>query len=208
MLAAAGVFAQSAKDGVVIINGGSRAIFVKPAYRAQNTTAPRPKGVVIYSNLGQGDQAYNPNSGVGIVGPDAGQLFSEWVGVPFTPKANHLVQAIQVAATYVSGDDQMGLLLTADANGVPGATLHAWELSNLAEFGSCCVVQTRVYETGIPVKAGTQYWVVLRTTPQGTNTYGVWNDNYAGTEGDWANNTGQGWSASYQTLGGVGVYGQ
>jgi hypothetical protein len=199
--------AQNKKDGVVIINGGARAIFVKPAVQTQELPT-HPKGVVIYTNLGQGEQAYNPNSGVGIVGPDAGQLFSQWVGIPFTPKGNHLVQAIQVAATYVSGTNEMGLLLTADANGVPGKTLHAWELSNLPDFGTCCTVQTRVYETGIPVKGGTQYWVVLRTTPSGSDTYGVWDDNFAGTEGTWANNTGQGWSSSYQTLAAMGVYGQ
>lgn len=199
--------AQSNKSGVVILNGGSRAIFVKPPIRVQ-TPPPLPKGVVIYSNLGKGDQAYNPNSGVGIVGPNAGQLFSQWVGIPFTPKGDHLVQAIQVAATYVSGTNQMGLLLDADDNGVPGKTLHAWELSNLPDFGACCPLQTSVYKAGVPVKGGTQYWVVLRTTPSGTDTYGVWDDNFAGTEGTWANNTGQGWSSSYQVLAAMGVYGQ
>ena len=200
--------AQSGKEGVVIINGGSRAVFVKPPVRLQEPAASHPKGVIIYSNLGKGDQAYNPNSGVGIVGPGAGQLFPEAVGIPFTPKGNHLVQAIQVAATYVSGTNQMGLLLMTDANGIPGKVLHTWELSNLPDFGSCCTLQTRVYETGIPVNGGTQYWVVLRTTSSGTDTYGVWDDNFAGTEGTWANNTGQGWHSSFQTLAAMAVYGQ
>jgi hypothetical protein len=209
VFAAIGAFAQGNKDGVVTINGGSRALFLKPPSRILAPDAPLPAGVVIiYSNLGKGDQAYNPNAGVGIVGKDAGQLFPQWVGIAFTPKADHLVQGIQVAATYVSGSNEMALLLDADDNGIPGSTLHAWKLSNLPEFGSCCVLQTSKYPAGIPVKGGTQYWIVLRTMPQGTDTYGVWDDNFKETQGTWANNTGQGWHTSYQVLPAVGVYGQ
>jgi hypothetical protein len=209
MFAGLGVFAQSGKDGVVTINGGSRTLFLKPPSRIAAATAPLPaEGVTIYSNLGKGDHAYNAISGVGIVGKDAGQLLSQWVAIAFTPTADHLVQAIRVGATYVSGTNEMALLLDADADGVPGATLHAWKLSDLPEFGSCCVLQTRKFVTGIPVQAGTQYWVVLRTMPQGTNTYGVWNDNFNETQGTWANDTGQGWHSSYQVLPAVGVYGR
>jgi hypothetical protein len=209
MFAGIGAFAQANKDGVVTINGGSRALFLRPPSRIFVPAMPLPAGVItIYSNLGKGDQTYNPNAGVGIVGKDAGQLLSQWVGIAFTPKADHLVQGIQVGATYVSGSNEMALLLDADDNGVPGAMLHAWEISDLPEFGSCCVLQTRKYPTGVPVKAGTQYWVVLRTMPQGTDTYGVWNDNFKETQGTWANDTGQGWHSSYQVLPAVGVYGQ
>jgi|SRR5271170_1650114 len=206
---AIGAFAQTNKDGVVTINGGSRTLFLKPPSRILTADVPLPAGIVtIYSNLGKGDQTYNPNSGVGIVGKDAGQPLPQWVGIAFTPNVDHLVQAIRVGATYVSGSNEMALLLDADDNGIPGSTLHAWKLSNLPEFGSCCVLQTRKYVTGIPVKAGTQYWVVLRTMPQGTDTYGVWDDNFKETQGTWANNTGQGWHTSYQVLPAVGVYGQ
>jgi hypothetical protein len=206
---AIGALAQANKDGVVTINGGSRTLFLKPPSRILTPNVPLPAGVVtIYSNLGTGNQTYNPNAGVGIVGKDAGQPLPQWVAIAFTPKADHLVQGIQVGATYVSGSNEMALLLDADDNGVPGATLHAWEITNLPEFGSCCVLQTRKYVTGVPVKAGTQYWVVLRTMPQGTDTYGVWDDNFKETQGTWANNTGQGWHTSYQVLPAVGVYGQ
>jgi hypothetical protein len=208
-LAATGASAQSNKDGVVTINGGSRTLFLKPPLRVPAPDVPLPAGVVaIYSNLGKGQQTYNPNAGVGIVGKDAGQPLPQWVAIAFTPTADRLVQGIRVGATYVSGSNEMALLLAADDNGIPGATLHAWKLSNLPEFGSCCILQTREYVTGIPVKAGTQYWVVLRTMPQGTDTYGVWDDNFKETQGTWANNTGQGWHTSYQVLPAVGVYGQ
>lgn len=208
ILAGIGAVAQTNQDGVVTINGGSRTLFLKPPSRISAPVPALPPGVVIYSNLGKGDNAYNGNAGVGIVGKDAGQPLPQWVGIAFTPNADHLVQAIQVAATYVSGSNEMALLLDADESGVPGAMLHAWELTDLPKFGTCCVLQTRTYKTGVPVKAGVQYWVVLRTMPKGTDTYGVWDDNFQGTQGKWANNTGQGWHASFQVLGGVGVYGQ
>ena len=74
MFAGIGVFAQTNKDGVVTINGGTRTLFLKPPSRIASPAAPLPAGIVtIYSNLGKGDQAYNPNAGVGIVGKDAGQ---------------------------------------------------------------------------------------------------------------------------------------
>lgn len=209
IFAAVAVFAQNAKDGVVTINGGGRVLFLKPPTHVTGPAAPLPPGVVtIYSNLGKGDQTYNPNAGVGIVGKDAGQPLPQWVGIAFTPKADHLVQGIQVAALYVTGSNEMALLLDADDNGVPGAMLHAWKLSDLPDFGSCCILQTRKYVTGIPVKAGTQYWVVLRTMPNGTDTFGVWDDNFKETQGTWANNTGQGWHTSFQVLPAVGVYGK
>jgi len=204
-----GAVAQASKDGVLTINGGSRALFLAPPSRIIVPATPLPAGVItIYSNLGKGDQAYNAISGVGILGKDAGQPLPQWVGIAFTPTADHLVQGIQVGATYVSGTNEVALLLDEDNNGIPGAKLHAWELSNLPVFGSCCILQTSKYKAGVPVKAGAQYWVVLRTMPQGTDTYGVWNDNYKGLQGTWANNTGQGWHTSYQVLPAVGVYGQ
>ena len=209
MLVAVAVLAQTSGNGVVTINGGRNTLFLRPPSRVFAPATALPPGVIsIYSNLGSGDQAYNPNSGVGILGPDAGQPLPQWVGIAFTPTENHLAQAIRVGATYVSGTNQVALLLDADENGVPGKTLHAWMISDLPEFGSCCILQTRIYKTGIPVQAGTQYWVVLRTMPKGTDTYGVWDDNIKGTQGTWANNTGQGWHSSYQTLPSVGVYGQ
>ena len=209
LLAAVAGFAQNAKDGVVTINGGSRALFLKPPTRVTAPEVPLPAGVVtIYSNLVKGNQAYNPNAGVGIVGKDAGQPLRQWVGIAFTPNADHLVQAIRVAALYVSGTNDMAVLLDADDHGVPGETLYAWKLSDLPEFGSCCILQTRKHIAGIPVKAGTQYWVVLQNLPNHKDTFGVWADNFNELEGTWANNTGQGWHTSFQALPGVGVYGQ
>jgi hypothetical protein len=209
ILASAAVFAQNSKDGVATINGGSRTLFLKPPIHATGPEVPLPPGVVtIYSNLVKGAQSYNPNAGVGIVGKDAGQPLRQWVGIAFTPTEDHLVQAIQVAALYVSGTNEMAVLLDADDHGVPGETLYAWKLSDLPEFGSCCILQTRTHVAGTPVKAGTQYWVVLQNLLNHKDTYGVWDDNFNEIQGTWANNTGQGWHTSFQVLPAVGVYGK
>ncbi len=108
----------------------------------------------------------------------------------------------------MSGTNELALLLYTDDNGIPGTPIRAWKLANLPIFGTCCILQTRKYETGVPVKANTQYWVVLKTMPQARDTYGVWDDNFKGTQGTWANTTGQGWHTSFQVLPSVGVYGQ
>ena len=208
------VFASTAlcaqnKDGVLTINGGTRVLFLKPPTRIANSDDNLPAGLkVIYSNLGHGDQAYSSFAGVGIVGKDAGQPLPQWVGIAFTPKTDSVVQVVRVGAGYVSGTNQVAILLDEDDHNTPGHKLHAWAVSNLPEFGTCCVLQTKGDADGIAVKGGTQYWVVLRTLPQGSDTYGVWNDNYQELEGTWANNTGQGWHTSYQALPAVGVYGK
>jgi hypothetical protein len=199
--------AQTAKNGTVTINGGRNMIFVKPPVYTISPPNTLPAGViVIYSNLGKGNDTYNAISGVGILGPDAGQMLPQSVGTAFTPTADHLVQAVQVGATYVQGTNGVIVSLNEDSNGVPGKQLAAKSFTNLPSFGSCCTLQTGMGKSGIPVKANTQYWIVLQ--PIANDTYCVWNDNYQGLQGRWANNTGQGWQSSYQVLESMAVYGK
>lgn len=200
--------AQIANDNTVTINGGRNTIFLKPPTYSISHSAALPAGVItIYSNLGKGSNVYNAISGVGILGPNVpGQPLPQSVGTAFTPTADHLVQAVQVGATYVQGTNGVIVSLNEDSNGVPGKQLAAKTFANLPLFGTCCTLQTGVGKSGIPVKANTQYWVVLQ--PVANDTYCVWNDNYQGLQGQWANNTGQGWHSSYQVLESMAVYGK
>lgn len=199
--------AQSAEGGTVIINGGRNAIFIRPPIYQASPPNTLPAGVVtIYSNLGKGDKTYNAISGVGILGPNAGQPWPQSVGTAFTPTQNHLVQAVQVGATYVQGTNGVIVSLNEDSDGVPGKQLAASSFTNLPVFGTCCTLLTGKGKAGIPVNANTQYWVVLQ--PIANDTYCVWNDNYKGIQGRWANNIGQGWGSSYQVLGAMAVYGK
>jgi hypothetical protein len=167
-----------------------------------------PKLVTIYSNLGKRKNVYNAIAGVGILGPDAGQPWPESVGCGFRPKADHMVTEIQVGATYVQGTNTLVVSLNEDNKGIPGKALHTWRFSNLPTFGSCCTLQTAKYAKGIPVKKGKLYWVVLSPQQKFKDTYDVWNNNFAGTQGTFSNNMGSGWNSSYQVLGAFGVFGE
>jgi hypothetical protein len=205
---AGGVWGQ-ASGGVVTINGGRNTILMRtPSEPFVPATTALSKLVKIYSNLGKGSNVYNSIAGVGILGPDAGQPWPQWVGYGFRPKADHTVTEIQVGATYVQGTNTLVVSLNEDNKGIPGKALHTWHFSNLLTFGSCCTLQTAKYSKGIPVKKGKLYWVVLSPQKKFQDTYDVWNNNFAGMQGTFSNNIGSGWNSSYQVLGAFGVFGK
>jgi hypothetical protein len=205
---AGGVWGQ-ARGGVVTINGGRNTILVRtPSEPFVPATTASSKLVKIYSNLGKGSNVYNSIAGVGILGPDAGQPWPQSVGCGFRPTADHTVTEIQVGATYVQGANTLVVSLNEDNKGIPGKALHTWHFSNLPTFGSCCTLQTAKYARGIPVKKEKLYWVVLSPQKQFKDTYDVWNNNFAGTQGTFSNNIGSGWNSSYQVLGAFGVFGK
>jgi hypothetical protein len=202
--------AQAQQDGVITINGGKDTVLLKPWSTTTTPAEPvSPELVTIYSNLGTGKNVYNAGAGNGIVGPDAGQLYPEWIGNAFRAKANHLVTEIQVGATYVNGGNAVVLSLNQDANNRPGKALGTWHFANLPQFGSCCTLLTAKSKLGIKVKKGNLYWVVMKTTPQNRDTYAVWNNDWNGLEGVWTNDIGSGWEpASHQQLNAFGVFGK
>jgi hypothetical protein len=88
------VSAQAPQDGVITINGGKDTVLLKPW--STTITPPEPlsqKVVTIYSNLGTDKNVYIAGAGKGIVGPDAGQLYSERVGNAFQAEADHARRA-------------------------------------------------------------------------------------------------------------------
>jgi len=209
LMLAGAAWAQAAGDGVVTINGGRNTILMRaPSDLFVPAVTESPKLVKIYSNLGTGSHVYNAIAGVGILGPDAGQPWPESVGCGFRPKADHMVTEIQVGATYVQGTNTLVVSLNENNKGIPGKALHTWHFSNLPTFGSCCTLQSAKYAKGIPVKKGKLYWVVLSPQQKFKDTYDVWNNNFAGTQGTFSNNIGSGWNSSYQVLGAFGVFGK
>ena len=208
VLVLAGAVWGQASDGVVTINGGRNTILMRAPSEPFVPAAESPKLVKIYSNLGTGSHVYNSIAGYGILGPDAGQPWPESVGCGFRPKADHTVTEIQVGATYVQGTNTLVVSLNEDNKGIPGKALHTWHFSNLPTFGSCCTLQTAKYSKGIPLKKGKLYWVVLSPQKKFQDTYDVWNNNFAGTQGTFSNNIGSGWNSSYQVLGAFGVFGK
>jgi hypothetical protein len=209
LMLAGAAWGQAANDGVITINGGRNTILMRaPSEPFVPAVRPSPTLVEIYSNLGKGSKVYNAISGYGILGPDAGQPWPQSVGCGFRPKANHTVTEIQVGATWVQGTNSLVVSLNEDDKGIPGKALHTWHFSKLPVFGKCCALQTAKYAKGIPVKKGKLYWVVLSPQQQFKDTYDVWNNNFAGTQGTFSNNLGSGWDSSYQVLGAFGVFGK
>lgn len=204
------VAAAQTKDGVIPINGGRNFVYVKPPNTSFPAAQPPANMVTIYSNLGTGTNVYNAISGTGVLGRNVpNQPFPEWVANGFTPTANHTVTEIQVGVTWVQGPNTVILSLNEDNGGQPGKTLFITQLSNLPTFGTCCTLQTATLTTGAPVTQGTEYWVVLRTSPTNQGTWGVWNNNFKDLQGAFANSTGHGWNKqSVQELGAFAVFGQ
>jgi hypothetical protein len=202
--------AQTNRDGVVTLNGGRKTILVKPQQALVVPAAPAPSNLItIYSNLSTSDHVYNAIAGSGILGPDAGQPWPQWAASAFTPTADHTMKEVEVGVTYVSGANEVVVTLNADAGGVPGQIMHGWRFTNLPVFGTCCTLQTGFAEGGIPLKKNTKYWLTLWTSPQTPDTYAVWNDNYNGWQGSWANDLGSGWlNEGIQTLGAFAILGQ
>src|SRR5438270_8596371 len=94
--------AQASHDGLTTINGGRTTIYLKGAPKDLTPAAQPPAGLAtIFSNLGRGNNVYSAVAGTGVLGPNVpGQPYPEWLAFAFTPAADHLVQLIQVGATY------------------------------------------------------------------------------------------------------------
>jgi hypothetical protein len=179
-LASLTAFAAS-KEGVVISKDGRKTIATT---RVQGAVRSEPSEdaslITIFNNIGSAypKGTYWCCEGYTITGPTALSGFPEyWEAGAFTPSANHTVTKVKVAVGFVIGVNGLVLGLYTDASGVPGKPLKTWALSGLPNFGSCCVVETKVDTTGIPVTGGTQYWIVLKTNAKETTTWAAFNLN-------------------------------
>ena len=97
--------------------------------------------------------------------------FQIWQAEAFTPAVNATVTEIDVSLGDQSGGSagiEVGLY--DDASGIPGNKIKSVHVSKLPRYGECCGVTTATFK-GIPVKAGTQYWVLISTTTKDTDIY-------------------------------------
>ena len=182
-LANAAAFAAS-QDGFIVTSNG-RVVITKNRPDPAASVAPSDPGdaslVRIFDNIG----SYYPKGiyycceGWTIAGPTTGQQqpFPElWEAAAFAPDADHTVTKIEVAAGWFLGVNGLVLSLYTDSGDKPGTAIQSWSLTNLPAFG-CCALQVRTDAAGIAVKAGVQYWVVLKTNSKESNTLAGWNDN-------------------------------
>jgi hypothetical protein len=97
-----------------------------------------------------------------------------WQAVPFTPAANMTVKEVEASVVWAEGTNAVVLSLNSDSSGLPGKTIHTWHVKNLAIIGSCCQLATGKSKTGIAVKKGTQYWLVVSTNSNDSNIFAAW----------------------------------
>lgn len=130
--------------------------------------------------------------------------------MPFTPSVNATITRIGVAVSYISGDNEIVVSLNADSGGLPGTSLASFTLSNLPALGECCTTEVESV-SGVPVTAGTQYWIVVQTTTPSSTTWAAWNENDTNqTTQPFAyqnSQQGSGWIPTEGILGAFGVGG-
>ena len=141
------------------------------------TNIPDSGLVTIFSNLASEyrNGEFWCCTGYNIMGPSSG-IGEQWMAAAFTAHANHTVTKISVGVGYSQGTTNGAVLsLRLDNNGVPGKSLKSWTLSALPVFGTCCALVAGSDTSGIPVSAGQQYWVVLKTNANQLDTVDSWN---------------------------------
>jgi hypothetical protein len=100
-----------------------------------------------------------------------------WQAVPFTPSANMTVKEVEASVVWDEGVNAVVLSLNRDSSGLPGKAIHTWHVKNLAIIGTCCQLATGKSKTGIAVKKGTQYWVVVSTNSNDSDIFAAWEVN-------------------------------
>lgn len=201
--------AQDRTNGAIIINGGKEAIATHVQVPFHPANPDRAKLKTIYSNLGTGTNVYTAGAGWTVCGPNS-NICTQWVAMPFTPKAKALVTKIEAAVGWFAGTNELVLSLYSDSKGLPGKAIRNWHVKNMPNFGTCCTLNTVRSKKGLAVRKGKQYWVVASTDSTDTNLGAAWNFTYNNAQGSWANSNNQGstWNTQGGTLGALGVFGR
>lgn len=157
--------------------GPGQIILTEPS-SSRYPAEPLPPGESeIYSNLGPKGDLFYESRGYEIAGPDNYHGTGDsYLAMPFTPSVNSTLNAVRIALGYSGiGTDNGEIGIFTDSNGVPGEPLKLWGIDNLPQFGQCCRLVTLTDKAGVPLTAGTQYWVVAGTGPGSTRAIYEWN---------------------------------
>ena len=175
-MAVQGFAAASPSLGIVLDNGKPIQFVHGNATANTPARAHSPKLHTIYENFAnlypQG--VYNASTGAALSGPNTlhGQI---WLAASFTPVKNTTLQELDVAAGYINGTtNSVSVGLYADASGVPGTQIWSTNTA-LPTFSSCCTVVQLTDQAGVPLTAGTRYWVGITTLSNATDTSAAWN---------------------------------
>jgi hypothetical protein len=211
-MAGPGDAAASPSVGIVLDNG--KPIDFVRGSGAADTPAVAPPGErrAIYENFANlyPRGKYNAFTGASLSGPHTlhGQI---WLAASFTPARNATLKEVEVAAEYIGGTrNVVSVGLYEDAAGVPGTEIWSRKTA-LPIFPSCCGVVALTDKTGVPVTAGTRYWLGITTLQGASDTSAAWNlvvrNQVKG--GLAAQNRGGGWQAGPSTpFFAFGIYGK
>lgn len=174
--------------------------------------APETGLTTIFSSLGPKKQVYDASGGWIAAGPqDAYTGQQQDVAIPFTPAVNATVLQIKVPFQYYQYGVNAGTIeLAADASGLPGTVLAKQDKKNFPVFGiGCCRLTTWKLKVGVPVTAGTQYWIIATTDQKSVDSAYVWDYNWSGTISPLAvQDGGTGWNVlTFLTSPAAGVFG-
>jgi hypothetical protein len=170
----------SANHNYAFSSDGKEVRALNPPAQITPAQEPKSKYTLIAGNFSAYPQAtFFSIFGNTIAQGGANYPFQTWVAMPFTPAANATVVAVQVAVGRLgSGTSGFEVGLYNDASGIPGTVIESEHFagSKVPEYGQCCVLDTVDFSGGVPVMAGTQYWVAVTTTAADTDIFG-WNFN-------------------------------
>ena len=158
----AAALATAAQAGAVVDKG--RFTVVKPASGApeQNVVESRHY-TTIFSNIASRYPRgrYWPYDGWSPVG-GANQIGApeEKVATSFTPSADAVANRIELGLGYIAGEHTIRVSLYTDDDGIPGTPIKSWEVSDFPAIGQCCRLAVVNDRHGVPLAAGTTYWVV------------------------------------------------
>ncbi|HEX3651664.1 MAG TPA: hypothetical protein VHU18_02445 [Rhizomicrobium sp.] len=202
------VTAFAAPHNVTLSPNGAMTVFHGTPGKHMISNWNPPSGKKIFNTFGK-DNAYNPNNGWTIANPGA-VGFTQWFAFPITPSADATVTKIAEAIGYVTGTNSVTIALMSDNGGVPGDVLQKKTVKNLDTFGNCCNVAVDKFKTGVPVKAGTTYWVAaLLPSKKQANTWDAWNLSTANTNAvPAAFYNGTSWTQTTANYSAFAVYGQ
>lgn len=154
-----------------------------------------------YTNLGS---PVNYNAGIGWTVGGAGSV----VGLSnnaeqFTSLVTGNVTQIDLGLGWVLGTNAATVSLWTSVGNLPGTQLGTWNVSNQPVFGSTSTQLTTIAVGGIPITAGSAYFLVVEGA---SDTWDAWNYNSQGFQGLLLQDSGSGWrSFSDSTVGAFDV---
>jgi len=147
----------------------------------------RAGDVTVYSNFGI-NSAYDCCNGYTESGAGSFTGFNSLQAMAFTNSTgqNLNLAQIDIADSFVAGNNTATLNLYSDNAGAPGTVLESWALNNLPGLGACCAVGTVLDSAGVVLLNGGTYWLAPASDDV---TWEAWNWNSIGASGPGAIST-------------------